>query len=410
MKKLFYLLSCVALIAGLTACSDDKEEFKNPPSVSIELAEGDIDEVAQGETVVLKAKIESLLKEVEIRWSLNGKEVSTEASYTFVADELGKHEIQLMATNADGIGTATKTIHVVKKSVVSIEAISGSGMAIKVGETLKLKANVQEGTATRYSWIVNEKEISTQETCDFTSDKEGTFTLQLVIYYGEKGELTASATATITVFNYVSSINNIKFWVGEGSNRSALCIQWIKGTEWEEPKEEDVNHLCWGYQWNDSEKPTGDMLIKAVAKADPRLYVVFGNAWGGSVLWGFAYDGNNDGKITIKDADGAVIYTEKDFTDGVFIESKAGKTDDLVAADSEDYWLGGWYSNYASYWIGKGENTPKTMQFEYSPVVAGQRALSNNSWDAWTFSSINSGMVNTYPFSQWLMPALRSAE
>lgn len=116
MKKRFvYLLSCIALVAGLAACSDDKKEFKNPPSVSIELTEGSIDELPQGESVILKAKVESILEDVQIQWLINGKEVSTEATYTFVAEEIGTYEIQLKAINLDGENIATRSIQVYGK-------------------------------------------------------------------------------------------------------------------------------------------------------------------------------------------------------------------------------------------------------------------------------------------------------
>ena len=44
--------------------------------------------------------------------------------------------------------------------------------------------------------------------------------------------------------------------------------------------------------------------------------------------------------------------------------------------------------------------------FEYSPYMADLRTLTQNSWDAWTCSSINSGMMNTYPFAEWMVGAL----
>ena len=54
--------------------------------------------------------------------------------------------------------------------------------------------------------------------------------------------------------------------------------------------------------------------------------------------------------------------------------------------------------------IDDGKNVPES--FEYSPYMADLRTLTQNSWDAWTCSSINSGMMNTYPFAEWMVGAL----
>ncbi|WP_262484030.1 hypothetical protein [Bacteroides stercorirosoris] len=38
--------------------------------------------------------------------------------------------------------------------------------------------------------------------------------------------------------------------------------------------------------------------------------------------------------------------------------------------------------------------------------MAGLRQLTQNSWDAWTYSSINGGMVNTIPIAEWMVSAV----
>ena len=60
------------------------------------------------------------------------------------------------------------------------------------------------------------------------------------------------------------TFDDVKFWVGTGSNRAALVIEWHDGTS--------PDALVWGYRW-DGEASGHDMII-AIAKADPRLVLL----------------------------------------------------------------------------------------------------------------------------------------
>ena len=60
------------------------------------------------------------------------------------------------------------------------------------------------------------------------------------------------------------SFEDIQFWVGSGSNRAALVIEWHDGTQ--------PDAMVWGYKW-DGEASGHDMIV-AIAKADPRLVLL----------------------------------------------------------------------------------------------------------------------------------------
>ena len=71
----------------------------------------------------------------------------------------------------------------------------------------------------------------------------------------------------VSVLTSVAATSGIDFskiqrWVGTGNNKAALAIKWADG-------QGDGKTLVWGYRWQDGEQPTGEMLLKAVAKADP---------------------------------------------------------------------------------------------------------------------------------------------
>ncbi len=191
----------------------------------------------------------------------------------------------------------------------------------------------------------------------------------------------------------VTSIDHILNWTGAGSNRSVLAIQWVSAKDITKPQDDEIHFLAWGYRW-DSPTPTGLDMVIAIAQEDPRLYVVLGEQWGGYVIKGFAYDGDNDGSIKICKGS-TVVLTEASFTNGICWE-EGQSFDGLTPADPDDLWMGGWLETYATYWLGAdGINVPN--QYTYSSYLVDQRPLANNSWDAWTFSTINSAEVNVDP-------------
>lgn len=192
----------------------------------------------------------------------------------------------------------------------------------------------------------------------------------------------------------VTKVSDIQNWTGTGSNSSVLAIQWVTASDIEHPADSEIHFLAWGYRWN-TPAPTGYAMVAAIAQKDPRLYVVVSTEWGGVVIKGFAYDGNNDGKISIGTATSTVL-TEDNFTNGVYIAPSSQSFDGLTPSDPNDLWMGGWMQSYATYWLGtNGTNVP--TNFSYSSDVVSGRNLANNSWDAWTFSTINSGEVNVDP-------------
>ena len=70
-----------------------------------------------------------------------------------------------------------------------------------------------------------------------------------------------------------------------------------------------------------------------------------------------------------------------------------------------DYWIGGWYEAYPSYWLGSGEAVLESTEYEYSNFYANNRLLENESWDVWTFSPINNAEKNILPIPRLLKAA-----
>lgn len=77
------------------------------------------------------------------------------------------------------------------------------------------------------------------------------------------------------------SFDDVHFWVGEGTNRMVVVI------DWNVP--DAPSSLAWGYRWNGA-APAMSRVISDIAREDPRLhYASSQSAWGTSVD-GFGYD------------------------------------------------------------------------------------------------------------------------
>ncbi len=319
-KRLVYLLSCLVLITGLGACSDDSDENALPLSVSV---------------------------------------------------------------------------------------VNGDKQDIALGNTLALEAKVENGGNARYEWLLDGEKVSTGLKYTFAPAKAGTYEIKFTVYT-DKEEASASVMVNVYMaYSAVKSMDDILFWTGEGECRSALAVQWISGDEWESPVKDNVHLLSWGYRWKASDQPTGHQMILAIAKADPRFFVLVGPGFSSDSqsIRGFGYDANGDGHFSIKHVTTSVTYDASDFVDGVIALTGDDSGDGYVSADPADYWVGGWYEGYCSYFLGAdGQNVPES--FDYSPYMAGLRQLTQNSWDAWTYSSINSAGQNTYPFAGWMVSAV----
>lgn len=198
----------------------------------------------------------------------------------------------------------------------------------------------------------------------------------------------------------VRNISDILNWTGTGTNTSVLAIQWAPTDSVTPPQDEDILFLAWGYHWTSGK--TGLDMVREVAANDPRLFVILSEQWGGWTIKGFGYDGNGDGKISISNS--SISLTEVDFNNGIYEGSADQDFDGMTLANPADYWMGGWYKAYATYWLGT-EGTTTPLAFDYSVYLVDQRTLNNNSWDVWTFSTINTSETNIDPLPNLLKAA-----
>ena len=184
--------------------------------------------------------------------------------------------------------------------------------------------------------------------------------------------------------------SKIERWAGEGDCKAALAIKWADG-------QNDGKTLVWGYRWKSSEQKTGEDLVRAVAKADPALYVLadpgsaFGTAFGG---FGYDIDGNRYVTVTTPEKEiyprNGIVYVSS----GVF--DKCGATE-----ITRDAWNSGWYKGFWSYNV--AEKAEDALGF--SGVGASSRKLTDGCVDAWIFTKFTGGESNEYDGNLEYLPA-----
>lgn len=172
------------------------------------------------------------------------------------------------------------------------------------------------------------------------------------------------------------SMDDIKYWVGTGSNRAALVIEWHDG------KTPDA--LVWGYRWDGD--AYGFDMIREIVKADPRLiFLTHMTGSMGYTIAGLGYNINKSGNHYL-------IYNNKvndpKYPSNGIVYTTSYNYDNWKYSDVNDHWSSGWYKGYWSYWV---KNSQKDT-WVYSNLGASSRKLVNGSWDGWSF---------LYDMSQW---------
>ncbi|MEI8292458.1 MAG: PEP-CTERM sorting domain-containing protein [bacterium] len=174
----------------------------------------------------------------------------------------------------------------------------------------------------------------------------------------------------------VQSFDDIQFWAGTGTNRSALVLQWNDGGT--------PTSLAWGYRW--SGNATGIAMLKAIAGAtlvtapqspstvldtlsgaDSRLTLTIERYGFGDSIFSVSF---NDGLQNRTRADWASGYWEYSFFGGNL---------------NYDTYDANWNYTGAANYSQNGSSFYPSAWFS-SPIGASDRDLVDGSWDAFSFA------------------------
>ena len=174
----------------------------------------------------------------------------------------------------------------------------------------------------------------------------------------------------------VATFDDIKYWIGTGSNRAAFVVQWNDG--------KNTDALVWGFRWEGT--ATGEDMLKAILKADCRFFaLLYKGTQTGSSVGGLGFDLNGIKTIGLyKGTD----YTYPLYPTNGFVNTTAYDFDSYTAIDTNDHWQSGWTNGEWTYW---GKNLADA-DFTAVSTGASGRILQNDSWDVWNYAPSKNGL------------------
>jgi hypothetical protein len=176
------------------------------------------------------------------------------------------------------------------------------------------------------------------------------------------------AIATIVAVNGGStsafSFDDVEYWIGVGSHRAALVIDWSDG--------DPHPPLVWGYRFDDT--TTSETMLRAMVAADQRLYARLGSDGPlGVPLYGIGFDRNGNG---FELSDGTT------FDHGIAI---TGPSDGATAVDPFDSYAEGWFDGFWALFLGNGEPYAGG-QWDLAGTGISARTLADGDWDGLRFA------------------------
>ncbi|HXC35471.1 MAG TPA: hypothetical protein VNV43_06315, partial [Candidatus Acidoferrales bacterium] len=146
----------------------------------------------------------------------------------------------------------------------------------------------------------------------------------------------ALAGALTLTHAHAISLENIQLWAGSGTNRAALVVEWNSPeilNQTTVPTPIANKTMVWGYRFNGT--ATGTQMLEAILAADPKLYVMVNDEYGGAIVVGIGYNRNGNGVIGLTDG-----ITTNYFANGLLTNNDIA--DSAVPINSGDLYWGGW--------------------------------------------------------------------
>ena len=176
----------------------------------------------------------------------------------------------------------------------------------------------------------------------------------------------SAATASAQTFTF----QNIQYWVGTGTNESAMVITWNDGIT--------PDSLVWGYKWNmpaSGTAPTIYDMMQAIQTADHRLQTTANPEYnspgtGDYALYSVFFD-----------------LTGKGGSPVVGAPYNLGGTENGYPPYPGDHYKEGWYTGFWGEVIGVGNPYNSGSWNSTIPQGLAIDTIGNNSWSAVSFST-----------------------
>ena len=195
--------------------------------------------------------------------------------------------------------------------------------------------------------------------------------------------------AAMPAVPYADTFDNIKYWVGNGTNKCAVVIDFNDGNV-------ANSSFAWGYRWNGN-APSMKAILDEITANDPRLKMFASSSAYGTFIDAFAYDVDDDGG-TFERVWNASTYA--------YDHVKSDEDDLFPALESVSFIdeLTGNYVYSGTSWMllyGTGE-TFADVAFAETPNGADLTNPQNGEWYCWricTYESVSDSNWNSVSYS-----------
>lgn len=129
--------------------------------------------------LLIEPTVENSLPNAVYTWKLNGKVIGTEKNLTFNENELGTYILTFQVVTENGSDQIEVKIEVVELELPIIGMEGDNDIILEVGEEHVFKPEVSNKEGLKFSWVVDNKEVSTADEYTFVSNEEGFYFINL---------------------------------------------------------------------------------------------------------------------------------------------------------------------------------------------------------------------------------------
>ncbi|MCX8107743.1 MAG: hypothetical protein N3G20_02955 [Verrucomicrobiae bacterium] len=169
--------------------------------------------------------------------------------------------------------------------------------------------------------------------------------------------------ASVFPEGYGVTFEDVVFWVGSGTKRAALVVDWNDGVFPES--------FVWGYRWDGV--ATGLEMLQAVVESDSRLFAHVSEPGPfGTAVYGIGYDQNGNGSFGVTPG---LEFNAGGWSIGV-------PDDHRRAGEDGDRWAEGWNLGFWGYYV----KEPGAEEWTVALTGPSDRILADGAWDGYSFA------------------------
>lgn len=156
-----------------------------PPTITLPEAYDDATVLLLGSSLELRPAIASSL-ETACRWTVDGREVSTDRTYTFLGERTGEFRIGFETRNEDGEDAVELTVRVLSPDEVDFTwSFEQEVYNVAKGRSIRLRAiDIENAFDAEYRWKIGDREVQRGDSPAFVFDaaQEGSYAVTLEMH------------------------------------------------------------------------------------------------------------------------------------------------------------------------------------------------------------------------------------